>query len=104
MFQEIRQVFFLRKPGKLPSEVERVEYALEYGTDALEIHIDALKNGANVIIADDVMATGGTAAAAVELVQRLGGNVVGVSVLSELSFLNGRSKLDGGEIHSLITY
>ena len=94
----------IRKPGKLPSEVERVEYALEYGTDALEIHIDALKNGANVIIADDVMATGGTAAAAVELVQRLGGNVVGVSVLIELSFLNGRSKLDGVEIHSLITY
>jgi len=94
----------IRKPGKLPSKVERVEYALEYGTDALEIHTDAIPPGANVLIADDVMATGGTAAAAVELVQRLGGIVVGVSVLIELSFLNGRSKMDGVAIHSLVTY
>jgi adenine phosphoribosyltransferase len=94
----------VRKPGKLPSAVERVEYSLEYGTDALEIHTDAFEPGSNVLIADDVMATGGTAAAAVELVQRLGGVVVGVSVLIELSFLHGRSKIDGVEIHSLVTY
>jgi len=94
----------IRKPGKLPSKVERVEYALEYGTDAVEIHTDAISPGSNVLIADDVMATGGTAAAAVELVQRLGGIVVGVSVLIELSFLNGRSKMDGVAIHSLVTY
>ncbi len=94
----------IRKPGKLPAEIERIEYALEYGTDALEVHVDAFPAGSNVVIADDVMATGGTAAAAVELIERLGGEVAGVSVLIELSFLNGRSKLDGVEIHSLVTY
>ncbi|MBT8249562.1 MAG: adenine phosphoribosyltransferase [Acidimicrobiia bacterium] len=94
----------IRKPGKLPSKVERIEYALEYGTDALEVHVDAVQPGSTVVIADDVMATGGTAAAAVELMNRLGAHVVGLSVLIELSFLEGRSKLSGVEIHSLITY
>ncbi len=94
----------IRKPGKLPSKVERIEYALEYGTDALEVHVDAVQPGSTVVIADDVMATGGTGAAAVELMHRLGAEVVGLSVLIELSFLDGRSKLSGVEIHSLITY
>ncbi len=94
----------IRKPGKLPSKVERIDYALEYGTDSLEVHLDAVAPGSTVVIADDVMATGGTAAAAVELMQRLGAEVIGLSVLIELSFLDGRSKINGVEIHSLITY
>ncbi len=94
----------IRKPGKLPSEVVRETYELEYGTDALEIHKDALRPGDNVLIVDDVLATGGTAAAAVRLVERLGGHVMGVAVFIELAFLNGRDALNGTEVHALVTY
>lgn len=83
----------IRKPGKLPYHVEREEYALEYGTDVLEIHRDAVSAGDRVVIIDDVLATGGTAAAAIRLVQRLGADVLGVAVLVELGFLGGRTKI-----------
>jgi len=94
----------IRKPKKLPSVTERVEYALEYGTDAVEIHRDAVHPGDNVLIVDDVLATGGTAAAAAKLVEKLGGIVAGMGFVIELDFLNGRQKLDGREIYSLINY
>ena len=93
----------VRKPGKLPRATERVSYGLEYGSDSLEIHIDALARGEKVLIADDVLATGGTAAAAAELVDRLGGEVVGISVFIELAKLGGRAKLPGRSIHSVLT-
>jgi adenine phosphoribosyltransferase len=82
-----------RKPGKLPYETISESYALEYGEATLEVHTDAISPGDKVLVVDDVIATGGTAAAVVALVERLGGTVVGVSVLNELSFLDGRSKL-----------
>lgn len=85
----------LRKPGKLPWQVVRESYALEYGEDALEAHRDAVGPGARVLIVDDVLATGGTAAAAGELVRKLGGEVAGWAFLLELGFLNGRARLDG---------
>lgn len=94
----------VRKPGKLPAEVTRVEYALEYGTDALEMHTDAIRKGQRVLIVDDLLATGGTTQAAVKLVEKLGGEVAGLAFLIELSFLKGRSKLNGYDILSLITY
>lgn len=94
----------VRKPGKLPHDTHRCEYELEYGTDALEIHKDAVAPGERVLIIDDVLATGGTAAAAVELVDKLGGEVVGLGFLIELGFLNGRDRLPGREILSLVTY
>ena len=94
----------VRKAGKLPWDVEREEYALEYGTDLLEIHRDAVQPGDRVLIIDDVLATGGTAAATVRLAERLGAEVVGLGFLIELAFLEGRSKLEGREIVSLITY
>lgn len=94
----------IRKPGKLPAEVEAEEYELEYGTDLIEIHRDAIAGGERVLIVDDVLATGGTAAAAVRLVQRLGGEVAGIAFLIELSFLAGRSRLDGYRLHSVIEY
>jgi adenine phosphoribosyltransferase len=94
----------VRKPGKLPWEIEQQEYALEYGTDLLEIHRDAVEPGEPVIVCDDVLATGGTASATVRLVERLGGEVVGLSFLLELDFLGGRSKLEGYELHTLLTY
>jgi len=87
----------VRKPGKLPSEVERQEYELEYGTDRLEIHRDAVHHGDRVAIVDDVLATGGTAGAVVRLVRRLGGDVTGVGCLIELGFLGGRGKLENVE-------
>ncbi|HET7488213.1 MAG TPA: adenine phosphoribosyltransferase [Acidimicrobiales bacterium] len=93
-----------RKPGKLPWEVERQEYVLEYGTDLLEVHKDAIKPGERVLIVDDVLATGGTAAAASRLVERLGGAVVGFAFVIELAFLHGRSKLRGQDVVSLLTY
>ena len=93
----------VRKPGKLPRATERVSYGLEYGSDSLEIHTDALARGEKVLIADDVLATGGTAAAAAELVDRLGGEVVGISVFIELAKLGGRAKLPGRSIHSVLT-
>ena len=94
----------VRKAGKLPWDVEREEYELEYGSDLLEIHRDAVQPGDRVLVVDDVLATGGTAAATVRLAERLGAEVVGLGFLIELSFLDGRSKLEGREIVSLITY
>ena len=94
----------VRKPKKLPSKIEREEYALEYGTDALEIHVDALEPGQQILIVDDLLATGGTAAAVVRLVEKLKANVSGLGFLIELGFLNGRDKLQGYEIHALIRY
>jgi adenine phosphoribosyltransferase len=94
----------VRKAGKLPYEVEREEYALEYGTDLLEIHVDAVQPGERVLVIDDVLATGGTAAATIRLVERLDAEVIGLGFLIELGFLGGRSKLAGREIVSLIEY
>jgi len=94
----------VRKPGKLPAETARVEYALEYGTDTLEVHRDAIQPGQRVLILDDVLATGGTAAAVARLVEDLGGTVVGLGFVIELDFLKGREKLSGRELFSLIHY
>ena len=94
----------IRKPKKLPAETERVEYALEYGTDAVEIHRDAVEPGQNVLIVDDVLATGGTAAAAARLIEKLGGTVAGLGFVIELDFLKGREKLAGRDVYSLIHY
>jgi len=94
----------IRKPGKLPYETYAEEYALEYGTDKLEIHRDAIQPGARVLMVDDLLATGGTMAACCKLARMLGGEVVGVAVLIELTFLNGRSQLDGYPIHSILRY
>jgi adenine phosphoribosyltransferase len=94
----------VRKPGKLPAETVRAEYALEYGTDALEIHKDAVQPGQRVLIVDDVLATGGTAAAVAALVEQLGGTVAGLAFVCELDFLNGRAKLAGREVYSLLHY
>jgi len=94
----------VRKPGKLPWQTYAARYDLEYGSDALEIHHDAVGHGHRVLIIDDLLATGGTASAAVELVQRCGGTVVGCAFLIELAFLHGRQRLAGTEVHSLIQY
>jgi adenine phosphoribosyltransferase len=93
----------LRKPGKLPAEVEAVSYALEYGTASLEIHRDAIGRGHRVLLVDDVLATGGTAAASVDLVNRLGGEIVACAFLVELTMLEGRRKLAGHRIHTVLT-
>jgi adenine phosphoribosyltransferase len=94
----------VRKPKKLPSEVESYSYDLEYGKDTLEIHRDAVGKGHNVIIADDLLATGGTAKAVVKLVEKLGGNVTGLSFVIELEFLKGRERLAGYDVFSLLKY
>jgi len=94
----------VRKPNKLPAATERVEYQLEYGTDALEIHRDAIAPGENVLIVDDVLATGGTACAVTKLVEKLSGKVVGLGFVIELDFLNGREKLPGYDIRALMHY
>ena len=94
----------VRKAGKLPWEIERVEYELEYGTDLLEIHRDAVDPGDSVVIVDDVLATGGTAAATARLVEKLGGTVLGLAFVIELEFLEGRQKLEDHDVLSLITY
>lgn len=94
----------VRKPGKLPRETESVEYDLEYGTDTLTMHKDAIKPGQRVLIVDDLLATGGTIGATIELVEKLGGIVVGCAFLIELSYLNGREKLEGYNTRALITY
>ena len=94
----------VRKPKKLPAECVTVTYDLEYGTDTLEMHKDALDEGKRVLIVDDLLATGGTAAATVELVRKLGGKVVGASFAVELTFLNGRSKLPGIDVFTMIQY
>jgi adenine phosphoribosyltransferase len=93
----------LRKPGKLPASVEAVSFALEYGTATLEVHRDALALGHRVLLVDDVLATGGTAAASVDLVQRLGAEVIGCAFLLELAALEGRRRLAGQRIHSVLT-
>jgi adenine phosphoribosyltransferase len=94
----------VRKPGKLPHERYAARYELEYGTDTLEIHRDAFGDGSRVLIVDDLLATGGTASAAIELVRRLDGNVVGCAFIIELTFLKGRARLDAPDIFSLIPY
>jgi len=94
----------VRKAGKLPWELESEEYALEYGTDLLEIHRDAVHPGERVLIVDDVIATGGTAAATARLVERLGGIVVGFTFLIELAALHGRAQLEGRRMHTVLTY
>jgi adenine phosphoribosyltransferase len=94
----------VRKPGKLPARHIREEYALEYGTDAVEIHEDAIEKGQKVLIIDDLLATGGTVAATIKLVKRLGGEIIGIGFLIELDFLNGRKKLAPYPVHSLIHY
>jgi len=94
----------VRKPGKLPYSIEKEEYALEYGRDALEIHVDAIRPGEQVLIVDDVLATGGTAAATARLVERLGGDVVALAFVLEIAYLGGRTRLAGREVRSLATY
>ena len=94
----------VRKVGKLPAKTVRASYALEYGTDSVEIHADAIEKGETILIVDDVIATGGTAAAVGGLVESVGGTVAAYGFLVELSFLNGREKLGGREIRSLIVY
>jgi adenine phosphoribosyltransferase len=94
----------VRKPGKLPWELEREEYELEYGTNLLEIHRDAIAPGERVLIVDDVIATGGTAAATARLVEKLGAEVVGFSFLLELASLGGRAKIDDYPVHTVMTY
>src|SRR5665811_971985 len=94
----------VRKPGRLPAPTFQESYALEYGTNSLEVHQDAMAPGEQVLIVDDLLATGGTVEATIKLVERLGGVVAGVSVLAELGPLNGRDKLIGHNIHSLILY
>ena len=94
----------VRKPGKLPAKFISESYSLEYGANAIEIHEDAIQPGQRVLVVDDLLATGGSARAAVNLVERLGGNVIGVAFLVELDFLRGRQKLEGYPILSLIHY
>jgi adenine phosphoribosyltransferase len=93
-----------RKPGKLPHDTVSAEYILEYGIDALEVHADAFAHGARVLVHDDLLATGGTARAVCDLVERLGGEVVGCAFLVELAFLPGRERLAPFEVHSLVSY
>jgi adenine phosphoribosyltransferase len=94
----------IRKPGKLPAERVRVDYALEYGTDAVEAHADAIGAGERVLIVDDVLATGGTAQAAARLVKELRGELIGFCILIELGFLDGRARLEGIPLHTLVRY
>jgi adenine phosphoribosyltransferase len=94
----------VRKPKKLPAETERISYELEYGVDTLEVHKDAIKRGMRVVIADDLLATGGTALATVGLVEKLGGTVTGVSFVIELEALKGRERLAGYDVISLLKY
>jgi adenine phosphoribosyltransferase len=94
----------VRKPGKLPYQTIQTSYELEYGSDTLEIHADAIPSGCKVLIADDLLATGGTVAGVVKLVEQLKGHIVGISFLIELEFLKGRDKLKGYDIFSLLKY
>lgn len=103
--REIGAGFVLaRKPGKLPYDTISAEYALEYGTDTLELHSDAVAHGARVLVHDDLLATGGTAKALCRLVEQLGGTVVGCGFLIELAFLNGRAELEPYDVHALLRY
>ena len=94
----------VRKPGKLPRETKEVEYDLEYGTDRLTMHADAIEPGQRVLIVDDLLATGGTVKATIDLVESLGGIVAGCAFLIELAYLNGREKIKGYDIHAIMTY
>ncbi|GMU96786.1 MULTISPECIES: adenine phosphoribosyltransferase [Ignavibacterium] len=94
----------VRKPGKLPAEKEKATYQLEYGTDALEIHKDAITPGDNILIHDDLLATGGTMEAVCKMIEKLGGNVVQISFIIELSFLKGREKLKDYDVRSIVEY
>ena len=94
----------IRKPGKLPWKTQKVQYQLEYGTDSLEIHTDAINEGDNVLIVDDLLATGGTGEAACELVAKIKGTIKGLAVLVELEFLKGREKLNPYNVHSIVKY
>jgi len=94
----------IRKPGKLPAQTIAESYDLEYGTNTLEIHVDAIEKGQKVLVIDDLLATGGTAKATCNLVKKLGGQVIGVAFIIELSFLNGREKLKEYEVFSLLQY
>ena len=93
-----------RKPGKLPHETVRVQYGLEYGVDELHVHADAVVGGTRVLILDDLLATGGTARAKVDLVERLGGSIAGCAFVVELAFLDGRQKLAGYDVYALVRY
>jgi len=97
-------VVLVRKPGKLPSETFSKTYDLEYGTDTLEIHKDAIKPGEKILIADDLLATGGTVAAVVDMVSQLGGDIVECCFMTELEFLDGRKKLPEGKVYSLLQF
>ncbi|MGB4598494.1 MAG: adenine phosphoribosyltransferase [Trichlorobacter sp.] len=97
-------VVLVRKPGKLPSETFSKTYDLEYGTDTLEIHKDAIKPGEKILIADDLLATGGTMAAVVDMVKQQGGDIVECCFMTELAFLNGRKKLPEGKVYSLLQF
>jgi len=95
----------VRKPNKLPCQTRAIEYTLEYGTDTLEIHADALRHGQRVLIVDDLLATGGTLQACCQLVEGLGGTIEGIAVLIELGFLDGRRQLEShGEVHAVVRY
>lgn len=94
----------VRKPGKLPYKTCQVSYDLEYGSSSLEMHVDAIKKGDNILIVDDLIATGGTAKAMTQIIEKMGGKVAGLSFLVELSFLNPRKLLEGYELHSLVCY
>lgn len=94
----------VRKLGKLPAETISAEYALEYGSNTLELHVDAITDGQRVLVVDDLLATGGTVGATIDLVERLGGEVIGTSFLVELTFLNGRQRLEGYQVTTLISY
>jgi len=94
----------IRKPGKLPYETIEASYELEYGKDSLAMHTDAIRPGQNVLIADDLLATGGTISTCAQLVRKLGGNIAGAAFLIELSYLEGRKKLEGIDIYTLVTY
>ncbi len=95
----------VRKPGKLPAKVAKIEYDLEYGTDSLEIHLDAIEKGKRVVIIDDLLATGGTVGATCKLVENLGANIVSTAFIIELEFLNGRSKIANNiDVYSMIKY
>ena len=94
----------IRKPGKLPGECTSVDYELEYGTDTLQIHVDAISPGDRVLLVDDLLATGGTMAASVQLLQKVDAEILGISVLIELLELDGRRRLEGHEVHSILRY
>lgn len=97
-------IVLVRKPGKLPSKTFKKSYDLEYGTDTLEIHIDSIKKGERVLIADDLLATGGTMAAVVDMVASMGADLVECCFMAELEFLDGRKKLPGGKVYSLLKF